>query len=218
MPSSSNLKYLVSVVSLSVLLAAAVIFGGWAYSGRQDYKNNTDKKIAEAVEIAKAAQKQELEAKFAEDSKLPHRTYKGSLTYGGVTFNYPRTWSALIEESSSQPINGYFHPDVLPPLDSKTALALRVELINSEYASVADQYDSQIKDGSLKAVAYIPPQMVNVANVQPGLKLDGQLTSDFSGSMVVIKVRDKTLQLSTQSKDFLKDFNDTVLANLTFVP
>src|SRR3990167_9506857 len=115
MPSSSNLKYLVSVVSLSVLLAAAVIFGGWAYSGRQDYKNNTDKKIA------KAAQKQELEAKFAEDSKLPHRTYKGSLTYGGVTFNYPRTWSALIEESSSQPINGYFHPDVFPPLDSKTA-------------------------------------------------------------------------------------------------
>ncbi|HCM51787.1 TPA: hypothetical protein DIS56_01485, partial [Candidatus Saccharibacteria bacterium] len=196
----------------------SLIFGGWAYSGRQDYKNNVDKKIAQAVETAKAAQKQESEKQFAEESKLPYKSYKGSQTYGSVSFNYPKTWSALVEESTSQPINAYFYPDILPSLESKVALALRVELLTSDYASVASQFDSQIDDGSLKAIAYIPPQMTKVANAQPGLKLDGQITSDFQGSMVIVKVRDKTLQISTQSNDFLKDFNDTVLSSLTFVP
>ncbi len=219
MPSSSSLKYVVAIVILSMLLIASLVFGGWAFNSRQDYKNNSDKKAAQAVETAKAAQKQELEKQFAEESKLPYRTYKGSLTYGGVTFNYPKTWSALIDEATtSQPINGYFYPDILPSIQSQVALALRVELLASDYATNANQYDSQIQDGSLKAVAYIPPKMVDVANVQPGLKLDGEIAPDFQGSMVVIKVRDKTLQISTQSKDFLKDFNEVVLNSLTFVP
>lgn len=218
MPSDRHLKYLITITVLSVLLAGSLIFGGWAYSGRQDYKNNVDKKIAQAVDAAKAAQKQDSEKQFAEESKLPYKAFRGSQTYGSVTFNYPKTWSALVQESTSQPINGYFYPDILPALESKVALALRVELLTSDYVSVASQYDSQIDDGSLKAAAYVPPQMTKVTNVQPGLKLDGQITSDFQGSMVIIKVRDKTLQISTQSNDFLKDFNETVLASLTFAP
>lgn len=218
MPSEGHLKHLITITILSLLLVGAVIFGGWAYSSRQDYKNNVDKKIAQSVDAAKAAQKQESEKQFAEESKLPYKSYKGSQTYGSVSFNYPKTWSALVEESTSQPINGYFYPDILPALESKVAMALRVELVNSDYASVVSQYDSNIQDGSLKAVAYVPPQMVKVANVQPGLRLDGAITSDFQGSMVIVKVRDKTLQISTQSQDFLKDFNETVLSSLTFVP
>jgi hypothetical protein len=36
--------------------------------------------------------------------------------------------------------------------------------------------------------------------------------------MLVIKVRDKTLEISTESNDYLNDFNNIILASLTFVP
>ncbi|MEK7096314.1 MAG: hypothetical protein AAB896_03435, partial [Patescibacteria group bacterium] len=132
---------------------------------------------------------------------------------------YPKTWSGYVDESvSSQPINGYFHPAIVPGLQSKAAYALRVELVDTDYSSVLGQHDSEIKDGSTKASAYIPPKMVAVTNVQPGIRLDGVLDSSTSGSMIIIKVRDKTLQVYTQSNDFLNDFNNTILTSLTFAP
>jgi hypothetical protein len=38
------------------------------------------------------------------------------------------------------------------------------------------------------------------------------------GTLLAIKVRDKTLQIYTEAADFSKDFNNTVLATLTFAP
>lgn len=208
---------LIFVLALAFLGAA--VFGGWAYTSRQDYKDNSDKKAAAAVEQAKKAQEQELQKVFDEQAKLPTKTYKGSITYGTVTFAYPKTWSAYVDEtSSSEPINGYFHPNIVPGLQSKTAYALRVELVNTDYSSVLRQHDSQVKDGTVKASAYVPPKMVGVTNVTPGTRLDGALDQDTNGSMVIIKVRDKTLQIYSESNDYLSDFGDTVLASLTFAP
>ena len=34
----------IGLILVSVLLVAALGFGGWAFSGRQDYKNNVDQK------------------------------------------------------------------------------------------------------------------------------------------------------------------------------
>ena len=209
----------VTIFILALALLGTAVFAGWAFMGRQDFKNNSDKKAEAAVENAKKVQEADLKLKFDEDEKKPNKTYKGSTTYGTVTFDYPKTWSGYVDETStSQPINGYFHPHIVPGLQSKTAYALRVELVNTDYSSIIKQHDSQIKDGTVKANAYVPPQLVGVANVQPGTKLDGALAQDTTGSMVIIKVRDKTLQIYTQSNDFLKDFNDTILASLTFAP
>lgn len=216
---SSNVKYVVTIIVLVLFLLGAGGFGYWAFTSRQDYKNNSDKKSAAAVEVAKVAHEKELRKQFDEEKKLPYKTYKGPLTYGEVSFNYPRTWSAMIDETnSSVPINGYFYPEILPPPQSKSAFALRMELLATDYASATSQYDSSIEDGLIKATTYIPPKMAAVQGVQPGLRLDGEIVTGFQGSMVLIKVRDKTLQISTQSNEFLKDFNETVLASLTFVP
>jgi len=208
-----------AIFILVLVVLGLAVFAGWAFIGRQDYKNNSDKKVETAVENAKKAQEADLRKQFVEDEKKPNETYKGSTTYGTVTFDYPKTWSGYVDESSSnQPINGYFHPAIVPGLQSKTAYALRVELVNTDYSSIVKQHDSQIKAGTVKASAYIPPKLVGVANVQPGTKLDGALDQDTTGSMVIVKVRDKTLQIYTESNDFLKDFNDTTLASLTFAP
>lgn len=200
-------------------LIGAGAFGFWAYTEGQDYKKNSDKKTALAVEQAKAGQKAELESQFAQELKKPHRSYKGPATYGDVSFDYPKTWSAYIDESgSSQLINGYFHPGFVPAAQSETAFALRVEMVSSPYSSVLSPFDSQVKAGKLKASAYVPPKMSGVAGVQPGTKLEGALSSTQNGSMVILKIRDKTLKISTQSPQFNDDFNGTVLASLTFTP
>lgn len=209
----------VAILILALVVVAAAIFGGWAFMSRQDYKNNSDAKAAVAVEAAKKVQAAELQKAFAQQEKLPNKTYKGPTTYGTVTFDYPKTWSGYVDESvSGAPINGYFHPVVVPGLQSKSAYALRVELVNIDYTSILQQHDSQIKDGSVKASAYVPPKMAGIANVQTGTRLDGALSQDIKGSMVIIKVRDKALQVYTQSNDFLNDFNSTVLPSLTFAP
>lgn len=219
MPSSNSTKYVVTIVVLVIFLISSLGFGFWAFSQMNDYKNHSDKKSAQAVAAAKTQQKAELDAQYAEQSKQPFRTYKGPQTYGAVTFNYPKTWSALIDESdASQPIEGYFYPNVLPKLDDTAAMALRVELVDSDYASAIQGFDSQITDGTLRATTYSPPKMVGVANFQPGLRLDGALTDTFTGAMVILKVRDKTLEVSTQSTDFLNDFNNTILPSLAFLP
>jgi hypothetical protein len=216
---NSSVKYVISIFILAICFLVAIVFGLWAFSSRSDYKDHSDKKVAAAVKLAEAKGAAEQQAKDAEADKQPYKTYTGSLTYGGVTFNYPKTWSGLVDTSDiNEPINGYFHPDVIPGMQSKTPLSLRVELLAQDYASVVQQVESDVQNGAVKAIAYIPPSMDGVANVTPGIRLDGQITQDFQGSMVIIKVRDKTLEISTQSNDYLKDFNDTVLASLTFVP
>lgn len=209
-------------VVFAVLFVAASVFAVWAFMGRQDYKNNSDKKSAAAVEAAKKAQAGELQKKFDEDYKNPNKTYKGPDSFGSVMLSYPKTWSAYEDERGAQPINGYFYPDFVPSLTGGSAFALRVELVNSTYSQVMLQYSPQIKAGRLKAAAYVPPKMTGVAGVQPGTRLDGVVshsqTGDHTGAMVIEQVRDKTLKIYTESTNFLPDFNNIVLPSLTYLP
>jgi hypothetical protein len=213
------LALIVTTVVLGIALVGSLAFGYWAFSGRQDYKNNSDKKSATAVTIAKSTQAKELQTQFNEQYKNPNKAYQSSATYGSISFNYPKTWSAYVDESSSsEPINGYFHPDQVPGLQSKAALALRVELVSTPYNQVIQSFSGKIKTGILTAVAYIPPKMNGVANAQAGTRFDGQIAQNQTGSMVVIQVRDKTLEVYTESSTYLSDFNNIILASLKYTP
>lgn len=212
------------IVILSVLFVAAAGFGLWAFSGRQELKNNADQKIAVAVTAAKAAETTKLNQQFAEQLKKPYNTFSGSATYGSISFSYPKTYSAYVDESNtSQPLNAYFHPTQVPGTSSNTAFALRVELLTTSYSQTLDQYSSDIKAGKIKAAAYVPPKMAGVKNVQSGTKLTGpigqnQQGDEQKGILVIIAVRDKTLKIYTQSTDFASDFNNIILPSLTFEP
>ncbi|HEY5549682.1 MAG TPA: hypothetical protein VIK37_00540, partial [Candidatus Saccharimonadales bacterium] len=190
---------------------------------RSKYKNDYQQLLKTDVEKAKPNLKTELEKEFAEREKSPNKTFKGSATYGSITFDYPKTWSGYVDQSSSnQPINGYFFPDIVPSVNrgsnTPTAFALRVELVGTDYAQAIKQLESLITQGKLKAAAYVPPKMEGAANVQTGTRFNGELEQNISGSMVVIKVRDKTLKIYTQSPSYVSDFNNIVLKSLTFAP
>jgi hypothetical protein len=212
----------IPLVIVSLLLVLALAFGIWAFGGRQDYKNNVDKKIAVAIAAAKKDQAAQLQAQFDEQSKSPYKTFNGSATYGSVSFQYPKTWSAYVNSDSNQPVNAYFFPGEVPGTDSQIAYPLRVELVNTDYSQVLQQFTSQISQGNLKASAYIPPKMKDKTNVLPGTRFDGAIgqsgNNDIVGSLVVIKVRDKTLQISAQTQAAVKDFDNIILPSLTFVP
>jgi 4-amino-4-deoxy-L-arabinose transferase-like glycosyltransferase len=216
---SRSIKSLLVIGLLTLALIVAAIVAFMMYSSQQDYKNNADQKIAAAVKVAETAQAAKLQQEFAEASKSPFKTYKGSVTYGTVTFAYPRTWSVYgAQPSSDTPIDLYLHPDQVPALDNDAALyALRVEMVDTEYSDVLEEFSASISDGTVKARAIVPPKMKNVTNVQPGMRLDGAIAADQQGSMVILRLRDKTLKLYTESADFRADF-EKVLASLTFVP
>ncbi|HVX58698.1 MAG TPA: hypothetical protein VG964_03090 [Candidatus Saccharimonadales bacterium] len=218
---SPQKKFPLSLV-LGVLLVLALAFGGWAFSSKQSIKKDADKELASASSQLKTAQADEAAATAA--NKSPYKVFTGSSSYGSVTFKYPKSWSAYVDQTStSQPIDGYFYPGVVPGTQSNTAFALRVELLNSDYAGVIEQMQSDVQDGSLKASAFLPAKLKHVSGAQAGTRFDGVVGQDqndnpLTGSMVVLKVRDKTLQIYTESKDYLSDFNNIVLPNLSYNP
>jgi hypothetical protein len=223
MPGHSNRALKVAVIS-TILLVLALIFGFWAFSGRQNYKNNADKLVAQAVILAKNQQAANDKIQYDNLLKQPYKAFTGPATYGTISFNYPKTWSVYNDQTSqNEPINAYFYPDQVPGAQSDVAYPLRVELLNQDYNDVVDQFTAQVTQGNVTSVAYMPPKMKGVSNAQPGVKLDGNIGQSASGtalkgSMVIIKVRDKTLQIYTETTSGVDDFNNVILSSLTFVP
>ena len=89
--------------------------------------------------------------------------------------------------------------------------ALKMEIVPQAFATEIIQYDEYVKKGDLRATAV-------QASGATGTRLDGLLEPDREGSMVIFPLRDKTLKISTESKEFEDDFNNIVLQRLTFVP
>lgn len=207
---------------LILLFLAALVFGVWAFSSRQSIQKQANTKLATAQTTLQKAQA--AQAKATADNESPYKTYTGNPTYGSLSFKYPKNWSAYIDETgSSQPLEAYFYPTQVPAITSNTAFALRVELVSDDYASVLSDFDSSVQSGAVRASAYLPPKLKGVANAQVGTRFDGAVNKDPSGndqigSLVILKVRDKTLEVYTESTAYLTEFNKVVLATLTYNP
>jgi hypothetical protein len=208
---------LIPLILVVFLFFGAIGFGYWAFMGRQDYKNNTDQKISVAVSGAKKITQAQDQAIYLEAAKLPLKTYVGPETYGAVNVSYPKSWSGYVDTSSSStPLNAYFHPDVVPAAGNSrsVAYALRVQVLQQTYSDAVRQYQSQVQNGS---VTVKPFKLVKVQSVV-GVRVDGQITTDKNGTVILLPLRDKTLVVSTESKDFMADFNNKILPAVTFSP
>lgn len=211
-------------VSVSALLAGvfcllfigASSFGIWAFMESQHYKNDVDAIVDKESALAVQAAESEKDKEFAEKEKLPTRTFTGSQTYGSVAFDYPKTWSIYKEESSKgSVVNVYAHPGAVPGLSSGQPYALRLEITSTGYDKEAGAFNGAIEKGELRGTSY-RPEKVEVA--EAGLRLDGTLRKEVSGSMVLLRLRDRTIKLYTESTDYINDFNDIILPSLTFIP
>lgn len=210
----SHLGAILAVV-FGLLFLGALIFGAWAFSGRQDYKNNVDAKIADASAVAVMEAETAKDAEFVELEKLPTRTYKGSTTYGSLSFQYPKTWSVYAEEATSGVVLDLFaFPGVVPGVTNSTLYALRVEITSTTYDTELKRFERDITSGALRSSAYRPEKVPDVL----GVKLDGQIDREVQGSMVMFPLRDRTIKIYTEIPEFLGDFNSIILPSITFSP
>lgn len=218
---------LISLILAILLLIAAVVFGGWAFSSRQDYKNNTDQKIAAAVAVAKKQEAAVQAAHFAEVAKQPFLTYTGPEAFGSIVVKYPKTWSGYVDESGassggSTPVTGFFNPGIVPSsTDPNSVFALRLQVITQPYAQVLQslsslQANGQSRQGQLPTTItpYALPKLPKVV----GVKVSGTLLTGKTGTMVVLPLRTDTLQISTDGNQSINDFNNYILPNVSFSP
>jgi multidrug efflux pump subunit AcrA (membrane-fusion protein) len=208
---------LIPVILLALLFIGTAAFGFWAFSSRQNYKNNANQMATTAVNSAVQQTESNDSAKYAQESKYPLQTFTGPSSFASISFKYPKTWSAYVvqESSSSTPINGYFYPGIVPDVTNPSnAYALRVQLLEESYSDVLQQYAGQVNSGALTDAQYTAPKLPNVI----GSKLQGQISSDKRGTMVILPVLNMTLEIWTESSQFQSDFANSVLSNLTFQP
>ncbi len=199
-----------------LFLLGSLGFAGWAYTSRQDYKNNTDKKVASAVTIAKQEESSRKDTEFTEKEKSPFKTYTSPVTFGSISITYSKVWSSYVVENSKNaiPVSAFFHPNFVPDVGGTTAFALRLEVVDTAYDQLLKTFDNTVKTGKTKVSAYRAPKVDSIL----GSKIEGELSQKKQGVMVLLPLRDKTIKLWTEADEFKNDFNDIVLANLTFVP
>ncbi len=208
---------LVSLIVVSVLLAGSLGFGTWAFLSRQDYKNNSDQKSEKAADDRQKATEESDAVKYAEAAKNPLTSHKAPDQYGGVTVQYPKTWSGYVVEggAGSVPVDDYFHPAVVPDATERdNAYALRVQIEDKKYDAVLKTYQSDVEQKRLVATPYALPKVPNTI----GTRLNGEVSQGKQGSLIILPVRNMTLKIWVEAPTYLADFNNIILPNLVFSP
>jgi hypothetical protein len=207
---------LIPLILLSLLFIGVGAFGYWAYTSRQDYKNNTDKKVAAAVQTNTIAVKAEDAKKFAEAAKQPLKDFNGPEAYGSVHISYPKTWSGyVVTANTGTPLDGYFHADVVPGVvNSANTFGLRVQVLPQQYSAVVKQLNGPLQQKKITVTPYALPKVPD----EIGVRVEGQIAQNKQGSMVILPMRDKTLKLWTEIAEYKADFDNNILPNVTFSP
>lgn len=213
----------VSLVLAVILLVATIVFAGWAFSSREDYKNNVDAKIAVAVAAAKAQAATTERAELAQEEKQPYYTYQGPPQYGSISFQYPRTWSAYVNDSgsnSSALLDGYFMPPILSSVTDQTAnFALRVQVLSQAYSQSLEQITSSAASGKPDSITSTAYSLKLVPSVV-GVEVKGPLTvgQGTEVTMVILPDRTNTIEIWTDGTAYLDDFNNVILPTFSFSP
>lgn len=196
----------IGMVMLGIAVLILVGLSIFLYFQYSEQKSNVDSKIDKAVAVAKKDQSDEDEKKFAEREKEPNRQFVGPDDYGRLTFSYPKTWSTYVATPTTgggDAFRAYLHPVFVPMVDSKERFALRVVIDGTQFDRTVAQYESLVKKGDLKSSQFS-------ANGQSGTRLDGNFTKDLRGSVVIFKIRDKTVSIFTDADTFKPDFENIV--------
>ncbi|MHB1865090.1 MAG: hypothetical protein ACYCPS_02915 [Candidatus Saccharimonadales bacterium] len=208
----------ISLVLVTLLFIASLVFGIWSFSGRQKYKNDTQQLINSAVASAKTQQQNIDNANYFIQSQKPLIEYVGPEAYGTIKLFYPKNWSSYVNDSGTNgyPIDGYFYPGTLPSVTdgNQVNFALRLQVENQSYQSVLGVYDSLVQANQTVIKAYSLPKVPSVV----GVEVVGQLANNLSGTLVILPLRSEALEIWTEGTQYLSEFNNDILPNLSFSP
>ena len=202
--------WMIATIGLIVLSVGVTIFAVWSFMNYNDQKTDVDTKIATAVATAEKNQVDADELKFIQREKEPMRQFNGPSDYGGVTFNYPKTWSVYVikDASSGGTYEAYLNPIIVPTVSATQQFATRVLIEQKDYDTAITSYANLVKKGDLKSSSV-------TADGSSGTRLDGAFSKDIHGSAVIFKISDKTLTIRTDADTFAADFN-ALIATIKF--
>ena len=196
----------IALVGLGVIALALGILFAMKLKDYNELSSDVDGKIALATADAVDENTTKLENEFAEREKSPLRDFTGPEDYGALSFTYPKTWSLYVSADASKGGDyvAYFNPIQIDAVNSKDSLfALRLTITTKSFESVVASYQAQMsaKDANLSMDTITIND--SVANRYTGT-IPG---TEFNGYIVVIKIRDKTVILQTDSYLFESDYN-----------
>lgn len=143
----------------------------------------------------------------------PFRDYRAPDFYGNFDLKFPKNWNAYVieDQSSEVQVNLTLNPDAVKQVASTQVnkYAFRAKLINKPEANLLAEYTDLLKT---KKVTQQPTSVSGIG----GVWIDGQLDTHRNGVVVLIPVRDKTLEFITDTHDYLPEFNQ-ILAQSTIV-
>lgn len=202
----------IPLIICGTLLVGALGFGAWAYVQAQDYKTNFDEKVAGAVEVAVDRAKTEKDNEFLEREKNPYKVYSSPAQYGSYSFQYPKTWS-VYENEQNNSLVVLMQPELVSA-NPATAYSLKIEVLNTPYDASLQQLDPVIRSGKATVAAFALAKVPTVV----GLRADGQIDQNKTGSTIFLPLRDKTIKVSAESQDRIKDFNTIIIPSFSFSP
>ncbi len=210
---NSNLIKIIVIVIEALVAVAFIGLFIWIFLQYDDVKTNMDSKIADAVAKAKDEQFTKDEEIRLENEKYPYKTFSGPVDYGQLRFEYPKTWSVYIAKDAANggDFEAYLNPLQVNPVSNTAVNALRVEILDKSFDDVAKNYQGYLnnKDKPLNV------ESVTV-NDTVGNKYVGVIPStDLNGIILILKIRDKTAVLRTDSMLFEDDFNK-LIETITF--
>ena len=208
-------SWMIVAISAIVLFVAAGSAAIWAYLAYSQEKTAVESRMAVASAKAREEQSKADREKFNEEAKNPRIEFVGPEQYGRVSFMYPKTGSVYVAADGGDrgDYKAYLHPVIVPPTNTHSSnqnkFALRLEILNSDFNKTLNQYASLLKKGDLtsSSVEY---------NGNTATRIDGAFSKDLRGSVVLMKVRDKTLRFSTDADTFKPDF-EAILKTVKFV-
>ncbi len=209
----------VNILLISTLLLglSTLIFGIlaiYAYTNNQQTQKATDVLKAASYKQGQAAQRDADNKEYATANALPYRQYKAPDLYGNFVISFPKNWNAYVieDQTALTQVNLLLHP-VAVKLDRsiRTNLyAFRALLINQKQSTLYDTYyKNAVKAGRLTE------KSVTVSGIG-ATWLDGKFDAEHNGIIVLVPVRDKTLEFITDSHDFVDEFNQ-ILKQSTIV-
>lgn len=207
----------ISLVVVSIIAIAAIIFGGWAYSGLNKYKKHADLLINAAVQDEKAKEDAALTKQFTIISQNPFVSYTGPAQYGSVYITYPKNWSGYVDSTggAGNPVEGYFDPGIVPAMQSQTSnFALRLEVNNNDYSTQLSSFISQQQSNNLSITPYALKQVPSVV----GVMIQGEIFPNRVGMLVMFPLRTTTLEIWTESTQYDSIFANQILPSVQFQP
>lgn len=222
-----NVAVIVSIV-MGTITVMAIGVTIWMFGQYQANKKVNDAVIEKKVREGKDEQKAEDEKILKKRLEQPYSKYASPPEVGSVKFDYPKDWSVYSAiplgdavadakaATSTAELKAYFYRGVVPSVEGKsTVYPLRVFVTAQSYTEVTKEYQKFIEAGTAKA-SPITIETSDGAKYE-GLRIDGVLSDVANGSAVILRIRDKTMQVITDTgQDNMETFNNVVLKTLHY--